>query len=123
MFDALPPELVLRIFALLDIQQLQACQLVSPSWNIFIKLNDSVLYRALAVQHNFISNVCTLDEAENGKSWTMDVFGVELEGFLSVFTPYLIPHILPIMCAHRSEILYAGSQLARSRGTISRAAL
>ncbi len=54
---------------------------------------------------------------ENGKSWTMDGFGVELEGFLSVLTPYPITHI-PNIYARRSEVPYAGSQLARLRGGI-----
>lgn len=72
MFDALPPELVLRILVFLDIQGIHDCQLVSTEWNVFIKQNESVIYREVAIQHNFVSNwppSLDAEKAANPGSW------------------------------------------------------
>ena len=62
MLGVIPPEVILTILSFLPFRQLHRLRLVSKSWNKFIYLNESSIYHAAAILHDFVpANTCILD--------------------------------------------------------------
>ncbi|KAF8518609.1 hypothetical protein JB92DRAFT_2712245 [Gautieria morchelliformis] len=64
MLGVLPPEVILTILSFIPLRQLYRFLLVSKSWNTFILLNESSIYRAAAVLHGFIPANTKLHDAD-----------------------------------------------------------
>ncbi|KAH8110954.1 hypothetical protein DFH11DRAFT_1690590 [Phellopilus nigrolimitatus] len=65
MITILPPEIVLNVLRYCSIQELCGLLLVSQEWNAFVKENESTVYHAAAIYHNFIGPRTTLEEAHS----------------------------------------------------------
>jgi len=94
-FNCLPPDLRLAIISLLPIQQIHALQLSSRECDFFVRTNETTIYHAAAVLHNFV-NLRDHDGAERATSVTLaqaqkETMGAWADGVSSwkEFCPYL----------------------------------
>lgn len=73
MLGVLPPEIILTVLSFVPLRQLQRCRLVSKSWDHFIHLNESSIYHAAAILHDFVPANASLDAKPGNVPWHFHV--------------------------------------------------
>lgn len=74
MLGVTPPEIILAILSFLPLRQLQRFLLVSKNWNDFVHSNESSIYHAAAILHDFIpANLYLPDAKVSDVPWITNI--------------------------------------------------